>query len=104
MQKSQAIGVALEASPVKETTVLSDLDFNSELPCEGAHHVRGLSGHIKEQRGAFMVYSPCCGPKVVQCNARVTAMRTSGVLYCGTCKEEHLTSTYTFVPLDVDVI
>jgi len=47
-----------------------------------------------------MVISPCCGPKVVQCSSRVAAMRSSGVLYCGVCETEHLTSDYRFVPID----
>ncbi|HAM26465.1 MAG TPA: hypothetical protein DCP11_07065 [Microbacteriaceae bacterium] len=74
------------------------LDFDTNLPCEGAHHDRGLSGHVPEKPGAFMVISPCCGPKVVQCSPRVTAMRDAGVLYCGACEGEHLTSEYSFIP------
>jgi len=27
-------------------------------------------------------------------------MQASGVLYCGTCESEHLTSQYTFVPVE----
>ncbi|MFO7691091.1 MAG: hypothetical protein R6W83_11165 [Cryobacterium sp.] len=76
------------------------LDFDTELPCEGVHHERGLSGHVPAESGGFMVISPCCGPKVVQCTSRVTAMRGSGVLYCGVCETEHLTSDYQFVPID----
>ncbi len=79
---------------------MSLLDFDSELPCEGVHHERGLSGHVPTESGGFMVISPCCGPKVVQCSSRVAAMRSSGVLYCGVCETEHLTSDYRFVPID----
>ncbi|TFC11389.1 hypothetical protein E3O19_14100 [Cryobacterium algoritolerans] len=75
------------------------LDFDTALPCEGTHHVRGLSGHSPTAPGAYMVISPCCGPKVVQCSPRVHAMRHSGVLYCGACRNEHLTSEYTFIPV-----
>lgn len=81
-----------------ESDTVSLLDFDSQLPCEGAHHPRGLSGHDPSESGAYMVISPCCGPKVVQCSARVTAMRSSGVLYCGACAHEHLTSEYSFIP------
>ncbi|TFB51217.1 hypothetical protein [Cryobacterium tagatosivorans] len=81
-----------------DSDTVSLLDFDSELPCEGAHHLRGLSGHAPEEAGAFMVISPCCGPKVVQCSARVSAMRSTGVLYCGACEYEHLTSDYSFIP------
>jgi len=79
---------------------VSLLDFDTNLPCEGSHHHRSLSGHSAAEPGAFMVISPCCGPKVIQCSPRVSAMRASGVLYCGTCETEHLTSQYTFIPLD----
>lgn len=75
------------------------LDFDSDLACEGSHHGRGLSGHHPTAPGAYMVISPCCGPKVVQCSPRVIAMRHSGVLYCGACRSEHLTVEYTFIPL-----
>ncbi|HSP76247.1 MAG TPA: hypothetical protein VLO31_08540 [Cryobacterium sp.] len=75
------------------------LDFDPDLPCEGTHHFRGLSGHSPTAPGSYMVVSPCCGPKVVQCTPRVLAMQASGVLYCGACQGEHLTSEYTFTPL-----
>lgn len=80
-----------------ESVVL--LDFDPDLPCEGTHHIRGLSGHQPTAPGSYMVISPCCGPKVVQCTPRVLAMQASGVLYCGACQGEHLTSEYTFTPL-----
>jgi len=79
---------------------VSLLDFDPALPCEGSHHHRSLSGHAATEPGAFMVISPCCGPKVIQCSPRVSAMQASGVLYCGTCESEHLTSQYTFVPVE----
>jgi hypothetical protein len=79
---------------------VSLLDFESVLPCEGVHHDRGLSGHDPAESGEFMVISPCCGPKVIQCSPRVAAMQSSGVLYCGVCEREHLTSEYRFIPLD----
>jgi hypothetical protein len=93
---------ALDHRPVvpdleQETVIL--LDFESHLACEGVHHDRGLSGHQPTEPGAFMVISPCCGPKVIQCRPRVAEMRASGVLYCGVCQTEHLTSEYTFLPL-----
>jgi hypothetical protein len=75
------------------------LDFDCDLACEGSHHGRGLSGHLSTAPGAYMVISPCCGPKVVQCSPRVIAMQRSGVLYCGACRSEHLTADYTFIPL-----
>ena len=78
------------------------LDFESQLPCEGEHHGRGLSGHISTAPGAFMVISPCCGPKIVQCSPRVEAMRDSGVLYCGLCERDHPTSEYSFIPFGSD--
>lgn len=81
-----------------EASTVSLLDFDSELPCEGVHHRRGLSGHVPDSPGAFMVISPCCGPKVIQCSPRVAAMQHSGVLYCGACQREHLTSEYSFIP------
>lgn len=80
---------------------MSLLDFDSELPCEGEHHGRSLSGHVAAESGGFMVISPCCGPKVIQCTPRVAAMRSSGVLYCGVCEREHLTSEYQFIPLQL---
>jgi len=80
---------------------VEQLDFESTLPCEGVHHHRGLSGHDPAESGGFMVISPCCGPKVIQCSSRVDAMRVSGVLYCGACQHEHLTSEYTFIPLQL---
>lgn len=75
------------------------LDFDSEFPCEGIHHGRGLSGHEPGAPGAYMLISPCCGPKVIQCSARVAAMRLAGVLYCSVCEHEHLTSEYDFIQL-----
>lgn len=84
-----------------DLSILILLDEDPVIPCEGIHHPRGISGHDAAQPGAFMVISPCCGPKVIQCKARVDAMRTSGVLYCGVCQTEHLTSEYRFVPLDM---
>jgi hypothetical protein len=74
-------------------------DFDADLPCEGSHHDRGLSGHNSTAPGAYYVISPCCGPKVVQCAPRVKAMKAGGVLYCGDCRSEHLTTEYTFDPL-----
>jgi len=82
------------------STVLM-LDFDSDLPCEGVHHGRGLSGHVPDEPGGYMVISPCCGPKVIQCSPRVDAMRHSGVLYCGVCESEHLTTEYRFIPLQM---
>ena len=81
----------------RESVVLLDVDL--DLPCEGTHHIRGLSGHQPTAPGAYLAVSPCCGSKVVQCTPRVLAMRASGVLYCGACRGEHLTSEYTFTPL-----
>lgn len=86
-------------SPVLDQETVILLDFDSHLACEGVHHERGLSGHQPTEPGAFMVISPCCGPKVIQCRSRVAEMRASGVLYCGVCQTEHLTSEYTFLPL-----
>jgi hypothetical protein len=77
---------------------VEQLDFEL-LPCEGVHPDRGLSGHDPAESGGYLVISPCCGPKVIQCGSRVDAMRTSGVLYCAACQHEHLTSEYFFVPL-----
>jgi hypothetical protein len=88
-----------QSSPVLDTDTVILLDFESHLACEGVHHDRGLSGHQPTEPGAFMVISPCCGPKVIQCRPRVAEMRASGVLYCGVCQTEHLTSEYTFLPL-----
>jgi hypothetical protein len=79
--------------------IIELLDFESLLPCEGVHHNRGLSGHDPAESGGFMVISPCCGPKVIQCFSRVNAMRISGVLFCSVCKTERLTSDYQFIPL-----
>jgi hypothetical protein len=90
----------LDEHEVDEHSV-EQLDFESALPCEGVHHHRGLSGHDPAESGGFMVISPCCGPKVIQCSSRVDAMRVSGVLYCGACQHEHLTSEYTFIPLQL---
>lgn len=53
---------------------------------------------MPDKPGAFMVISPCCGPKVVQCSPRVMAMWDAGVLYCGACEGEHRTSEYSFIP------
>lgn len=86
--------------PTLEVEDIVLLDFAYCPPCEGANHSRGLSGHVADAPGAFMVISPCCGPRVIQCAPRVAAMRFGGVLYCGTCDQEHLAEEYTFVPLD----
>jgi len=84
---------------VLDVEIVELLDFDTSFPCEGVHHESGLSGHDPSEPGGYMVISPCCGPKVIQCSSRVDAMRTSGVLYCGICKREHLTSEYSFIPL-----
>ena len=39
-----------------ESVVL--LDFDPDLPGEGTHHIRGLSGHSPTAPGSFMVISP----------------------------------------------
>lgn len=84
---------------VLDVEIVELLDFDTNLPCEGVHHDRGLSGHDPAEPGSYMVISPCCGPKVIQCSSRVVAMRNSGVLYCGICKKEHFTNDYSFIPL-----
>ena len=78
---------------------ISLLDFDSDLPCEGVNHGRGLSGHVPTESGGYMVISPCCGPKVIQCSPRVAAMRRDGVVHCGECKREHSITEYSFLPL-----
>jgi hypothetical protein len=89
----------LEAPALESIT---HLDFAPEhpTPCEGQHHARGLSGHVASKPAAFIVMSPCCGVKPLQCASRVAAMRESGLLYCGSCKVEHLTIRYRFIPLE----
>ena len=86
-------------SAVLEHDLESLFDFDRDLSCEGSHHPRGLSGHDSTAPGAYKVISPCCGPKIVQCEPRVLAMKASGVLYCGTCRTDHLTTEYEFIPL-----
>lgn len=87
-------------STVLETDVVELLDFVPSIPCEGADHSRGISGHIMEEPGAYMVISPCCGPKVIQCAPRVRYMHESGDLFCCSCATHHPTTDYTFIPLD----
>jgi len=72
-------------------------DWHAELACEGLNHKRGLNGHVIDQAGTWNVISPCCGPKVIQCDGRVQNMREGGLLYCGKCRVEHLVEAYTFV-------
>lgn len=85
---------------ILEVESIELLDFDYSMPCEGANHTRGLSGHQPDAPGAFMVISPCCGPRVIQCAPRVAAMRFSGTLFCSICNTEHIVEEYTFVPLD----
>jgi len=92
--------VVIEAPIIED---LTHLDFNpADNPpqCEGQHHARGLSGHVASEPAAFIVMSPCCGVKPLQCASRVAEMRESGVLYCGECKVQHLTIRYRFIPLE----
>ena len=95
------------ATQLLESPTLEDithLEFapQSPLPCEGQHHARGISGHVASESAAFIVMSPCCGVKPLQCASRVASMREMGRLFCGSCKVEHLTSAYRFIPLDWD--
>lgn len=89
-----AVGFDIEVSTIEL------LDFAPVIPCEGTNHPRGLSGHIPDTPGAYMVVSPCCGPKVIQCAGRVAFMRSGFGLFCGTCGVNHDTTEYTFIPLD----
>lgn len=81
-----------------ESVVL--LDFEYTPACEGTHHQRGLSGHDPEAPGAYMVISPCCGPKVIQCEPRVRTMIAGGLLTCTGCGLQRFPEDYRFVPLD----
>jgi hypothetical protein len=81
----------------EDTTIL--LDFDLEIPCEGTSHPDGSMGHDPNTAAAFMVVSPCCGIKPLQCASRVAFMRRGGTLWCGRCKIEHPVEDYTFVPI-----
>lgn len=94
MEMTTAAGLDIEVSTIEL------LDFAPVIPCEGYNHPRGLSGHDPEAPGAYMVVSPCCGPKVIQCAGRVAFMKATGDLYCGSCSANHSTDEYTFIPLD----
>ncbi|TFD74720.1 hypothetical protein [Cryobacterium fucosi] len=85
--------------PDIDEDVVVDLDFEPVIACEGRDHNRGMSGHIPDAPGAFMVISPCHGPKVIQCAPRVAAMRFSGLLHCSVCRMEHLVEEYRFLPI-----
>ena len=82
---------------IEDTEIFTLQDWTPVIACEGLNHKRGLNGHIIEQDGTWNVISPCCGPKVIQCDGRVQNMREGGLLYCGMCGVEHLVEAYTFV-------
>lgn len=75
------------------------LDFEAYLACEGGHHTQGISGHDPEQQGAFLLVAPCCGPKVIQCTARVQYLKEKGLIYCTNCETENLVENYLFIPV-----
>jgi len=91
--------VTIEAPALED---LTHLEFTPDNPpqCEGLDHARGISGHDPAKPAAFIVISPCCGVKPLQCAPRVAALRETGLLKCGLCNVEHLTSSYRFIPLN----
>lgn len=82
------------------TSPLEQLDFEHTIPCEGQDHYRGYLGHVISEPGAFYVIAPCCGPKLVYCKSRVAKILRDGLLSCHTCKRQHLTELFQFIPID----
>jgi hypothetical protein len=77
-----------------------ELDFESVLPCEGLMHEFGTFGHRPYQDGSFVVVSPCCGTRCVQCAGRVAFMRETTAMNCGSCGHDWPPTKYRFIPLE----
>jgi hypothetical protein len=86
---------------LESDTVLAPEDL-ANIPCDGRDHKRGISGHVVEDPGAFIVVSPCCGPSLIQCAGRVNYWRTYGLIMCSRCETQHLFEAFTFIPVGSD--
>jgi hypothetical protein len=79
-----------------DTDVLQDLEL--PVPCQGMEHSKGTSGHDPDAPGAFMVLSPCCGYRLIQCAPRVERLKTYDIIKCHKCGMDRSASKYLFIP------
>lgn len=63
---------------IVSAVTLEDLDFESDLPCEGPNHPNGTYGHIPTEVAGWLVSAPCgessalCDGWVADCHLDLT--------------------------------
>lgn len=76
------------------------LDFEHTPACEGETHNEGGYGHVATAPAAWIMSTPCCGPKLLVCEPRRLAIRASKELICGTHKKTMDVTKIVFFPID----
>lgn len=75
--------MTMKALELESTSAITDLDWEYTPACEGTTHHLGMNGHKPEEPAAWLMVMPCCGPKILVCNARREQIRAQGELHCG---------------------
>lgn len=87
---------------IPDIEVIEHLDFDAELGCEGPSHSIGKHGHSPSEPASWLVIAPCCGLKMLACDAWVQHTLTGGYqrLICDPgCGRLALVSETTFIRL-----
>lgn len=88
-------------TPIYDRLLLNQYEFEPTLRCEGEGHPKGLSYHVPDQLGEYLICSPCCGPIVLVCRSRKEYLSgpTCAEIRCVKCKQIHPSTQYRFEPL-----
>jgi hypothetical protein len=90
------------ATAIPDTNVLLDLDFDHTPACEGQHHADGTNdwGHNPAQSASWVMVAPCCGPKMLICDARRAFILSQYKgMHCSTHNRVYTISEVVFTPI-----
>lgn len=90
----------MQTLELESTSTIMDLDWEYVPACEGNTHHLGLNGHKVEESAAWIMTMPCCGPKLLVCNARRDRIRAQGELHCATHDRVATADEIKFDPIE----
>ena len=67
---------------IPDIEVIEHLDFDAELGCEGTTHSSGYYGHVPAQSASWVVTTPCCGLRILECDGWVADRSIFPVAVC----------------------
>ena len=80
-----------------EPDIITDLEFDLEIPCEGRAHASGTNAHVIDQPASYALISPCCGLRVVLCRGRAKYLELQAdTIHCRLCGRDSTADKWGF--------